>query len=191
MKKRYVVGLATGLLVFGLAGGARATLTTVGTATYSGTAYNLIYDNDLQITWLDYTKGYDNWQNQKDWANTLGSSLTTVSLLPGYTIAPDWTTGWRLPSTVDGSYSWGYDGTTTAGYNITNSEMGHLYYTELGNKGYYDTSGNGPQAGWGLTNQVPFTNLIASWYWSGTEYADDPNSAWYFYTNYGYQDVFY
>ena len=130
MKKRYIAGLAKGFLVFGLANGGGATLTTVGTANYSGTAYNLIYDNDLQITWLDYTKGYDFWNNQKNWASGLGASLT-VSLLPGYTTTNDWTTGWRLPSTVDGLYSWGYDGTTTAGFNITSSEMGRVLPASL------------------------------------------------------------
>ncbi len=35
-----------------------------------------------------------------------------------------------------------YNGTTTAGYNITSGEMGHLFYVGLGNDGWYDTSGN-------------------------------------------------
>ncbi len=188
MKKKFLAGLAMGLLGLSLANDAGATLMTVGEALYDsngdGTkeAYNLIYDADSPfgpITWLDYTKGATIWQNQMDWASSLGASLT-VSLNPGYTVAPDWTTGWRLPATEDGPYVWGYDGTTTAGYNITNSEMGHLYYTELGNKGYYDTSGNSPQPGWDLMNGVPFTNLIASWYWSGTEYANDPDDVWDF-----------
>src|SRR4030065_69711 len=55
--------------------------------------------------------------------------------------------------------------------DITGSEMGNLYYTELGNLGYCDTAGNCPQPSFGLTNTGPFTNLEASYYWSGTEYA--------------------
>ena len=90
-------------------------------------------------------------------------------------------TDWRLPTTVDGPDVWGYDGTTTAGYNITSSEMGHLFYTELGNKVYCDTSGNCPQSGWGLTNTGDFQNLQADAYWSGTEYAPDTNFAWVFF----------
>lgn len=67
--------------------------------------------------------------------------------------------------------------------------MGHLYYTELGNLGYCDTSGNCPQSGWGLNNTGDFNNLIASysWYWSDTEYAHYPYDAWGFDMNDGFQ----
>ena len=93
----------------------------------------LIYDNDFNITWYDYTNSLTTWQNQMNWASDL-----TVTFAG--TIYDDW----RLPSTVDIPYSWGYDGTTTAGYNVLSSEMGHLFYTELDNKGVYDTFGNAP-----------------------------------------------
>jgi hypothetical protein len=98
---------------------------------------------------------------------------------------------WRLPTTVDGPYIYGYDGTTTAGYNITSSELGHLFYTELGNKGYCDTSGNCPQSGWGLTNTGDFQNLQPWYYWSGTEYSTEPDIAWGFHFNLGYQHSYY
>ena len=66
--------------------------------------------------------------------------------------------------------------------------MGHLYYTELGNKGYYDTSGSYVGDGnWGLNHTGDFDNLIASWYWSGTEYAVSPDHAWDFYMYFGGQ----
>jgi len=139
----------------------------------------LIYDSDLNITWYDYTKSQDNWQNQMDWASALivnfgGSNLS----------------GWRLPTTVDGPSVGGYDGTTTVGYNITsNSEMGHLFYTELGNKGYYDTSGN-YQSGWGLTNTGDFQNLQPTIYWFGTEIATYPSGARTFAFYYGLQDSY-
>ncbi len=67
---------------------------------------------------------------------------------------------WRLPTTVDGLSVPGFDGTTTSGWNITTSEMGYMYYVNLGNLGYYDTDGTYPQPGWGLNNSGPFTNLI-------------------------------
>jgi hypothetical protein len=131
----------------------------------------LIYDTDLNITWYDYTKSADTWANQKAWATS--PSVTDVN---GKII-----TGWRLPSTVDGPYTYGNNGTTTAGYNIITSEMGHLYYTELGNKGVYDVSGN-IQSGSGLVNKGPFTSLTPypNYYWSGTEHATDTQHAWYF-----------
>jgi hypothetical protein len=50
-----------------------------------------------------------------------------------------------------------FDGTTDYGYNNTNSELGHLF-AELGNLALYDSAGN-PQAGAGLTNSGPFSNI--------------------------------
>ena len=175
--------------VFLCSGVASADLVTIGTATYGGSTYNLIYMDDGPfgpITWLDYTRSTDNWYNQVDWASGLGEELT-VTLFPGYTSSVDWSTGWRLPETVDGEYEWGYDGTTTAGYNITSSEMGYLFYETLGNKGYYDTSGNCPQPGWWLYNTSYFDYLQPSVCWSGAEYSPSPSNAWHFNFGLGYQ----
>lgn len=157
MKKSMVV-LFTLILVLGIAGIAGATLTTIGTATYGGSDYNLIYEDDQKLVWLDYSRGLDNWQNQVNWAAGLGGSLA-VTLNPGYTTTIDWSTGWRLPITP----------VEQGGYNITSSEMGHLYYSSLGK------SAGGP-----LGDTTPFQNLQAYYYRSGTEYSADPNCAWLF-----------
>ncbi len=193
MKKRFLSVLAAGLFILTIAGSANAALTTIGTATYGGSDYNLIWDDDNNgnsVIWLDYTNSAANWSDQKSWAAGLDDQLT-YNIDAAYNVSWD-DPAWRLPSTVDGDFTWGYDGTTTAGYNITTSEMGHLYYTELGNLGYYDTSGNGPQSGWGLSNTGDFNHLIASWYyWSGTEYADLPDYAWHFSMRDGVQGYYY
>jgi PEP-CTERM putative exosortase interaction domain len=63
----------------------------------------LIYDNDLNITWYDFSNTASNWDTQVAWADALSVDF-------GGTIYDDW----RLP-------------------NVTGSEMGHLYYTEFGN----------------------------------------------------------
>ena len=183
MKKRFLSVLVTGLFFLTMTGLAQASLTTIGTATYDDGAgsknYNLIWDDDNNgnsVIWLDYTNR-NSWSALKAWADGLNGTDILTYHLDGYQV--DWGTNvWRLPDTVDGPYVVGCDGTTTAGYNITTSEMGHLYYTELGNKGYYATDGTYPQDGWGLNNTGDFNNLIASWYWSGTEYADNPDYAW-------------
>ncbi len=174
MKKIFFI-LSAVVIVSGFSMQAHAALYNRGTDSLGN---QLIYDSDLNITWYDYTKSYDTWQPQMDWASAL-----TVNF--GGTIL----SGWHLPTTVDGPYVFGYDGTTTGGYNITSSEMGHLFYTELGNKGYFDTSGNYPQPGWGLTNKGPFTKLQPGPYdyWSGTKYAAVPYSAWGFSFGYGVQ----
>ena len=164
--KRILFCMLAMLVVFALVTPAHAFLINRGTDTLGN---RLIYDDDLDITWYDFTNAGNSWQNQVNWA--LGLSVTF-----GSTTYDDW----RLPSTVDGPFVFGWDGTTTAGYNITNSEMGHLFYTELGNLGYYAIDGTNPQPGWGLTNTGDFQNLSASDYWSGTGYAADTSMAWDF-----------
>jgi hypothetical protein len=183
--------LTLALLMAALAGPAGATMQVIGNADYAGGNYNLIYDNDSPfgtIVYLDYSKSGDNWANQVSWAGTLNSALT-YHYNAGVSVT--YSSGWRLPSTVDGPYVYGYNGSTTGGYNITSSEMGHLYYTELGNKGNSATDGTSPQPGWGLTNTGLFANLLPDWYWSGTEYAGDSysSSAWLFDANFGLQTL--
>lgn len=95
---------------------------------------------------------------------------------------------WRLPKTVDRPWSFGKDGTTTGGCNITTSEMGYMYYVNLGNKGFYATDGAYPQPGWSLTNTsfesggtggpiVSFQNLQPYAYWSDMEWSSYPDIA--------------
>jgi hypothetical protein len=73
------------------------------------------------------------------------------------------------------------------GFNITTpSEMSHMFYTTLGDKAYYTTSGTA-QAGYGLTNSGPFSNVQTYDYWSATEYAPNTNNAWVFSTTNGNQ----
>jgi len=136
----------------------------------------LIYDSDLDITWYDYSNAVNTWQNQVNWAGALSVTF-------GGNTYDDW----RLPTTVDGLYKYGWDGSTTGGNNITSSEMGYLFYTELGNKAYCSTSGSCPQAGWGLTSTGDFQNLQSAHYWSGTEYGLDTTGAWSFSTILGFQ----
>ena len=78
MKKK-LVGITTALILLGIVGMAQATLTTIGTASYGGMDYNLIYDDDDTgyggggLVWLDYTHSNDNWTNQVTWASGLVS----------------------------------------------------------------------------------------------------------------------
>lgn len=177
MKKRLLAGLAAWSLMLVMVGLAEAALVDYGPDSLGN---KLIYDTDLDITWYDYTKSNDTWDNQMAWAKNLSVTHN------GNTY-----TDWRLPSTVDGPLVYGYEGDPdgdgnynyNVGYNLANSEMGHLYYEELGNLGWMDTSGNDFQPGYGLVNTGPFQNLIGaipSYYWFGTEYALQPEIAWGF-----------
>jgi hypothetical protein len=179
MKRTMIAAMTMMLLALLVAGTANAGLVDNGGG--------LIYDTDLNITWYDYSHVAPQWADAVSWV----SSLTVNGV-----------DGWRLPSSKQGAYSWGCDGTTTGGYNITSSEMGHLFYTELGNSGDYDTSGNptpvstdgSPDDNF-IHNSGPFTNLQfgnlwgSGWadYWSSTG-ASGTDGIWAFDTSYGYQD---
>ena len=148
MKKRLLVPVVMLLvMLFGVS--AHATLVDMNDGT--------VYDTDTQLSWLQNanTAGTQmTWDQAVAWAASLNSGSGFAGL-----------TGWRLPNA---------DPVCGANNNCTNSEMGHLYYTELGNA-----------AGGPLTNVGPFTNVQAGSYWSGTEY--DTAHAWDFYFNVGYQ----
>lgn len=150
------------------------------TLTYAALVDNgngLIYDTDLDITWYDADPISRNWADSVAWAESL--SVTDVN---GNKI-----TGWRLPKTIDGPEVFSFNGTTASGYNNTTSEMGHLYYNELGNVGIYDANGTF-LAGFPNLTTGPFTKL--TWhekYWSGTEYATDINRAWDYQFGSGWQ----
>lgn len=138
MKKIYIF-LMTLMLVLGLSVSGHATLIDRGGG--------LIYDDDLNITWLSdlnyaKTSGYDadgvmTWSEAVTWADNL--------------VYGDYD-DWRLPTS-----------NTCVSYNCTGSEMGHLYYSELGGTAGTSISSNlDPDLGL-------FTNLIHYSYWSGTE----------------------
>lgn len=130
------------------------------------------YDTALNITWLanaNYAGTMMLWADANAWAASLDPYNSGIG-------------GWRLPTTVDvdndgATYGNLYQG-VDYGYNITvHSEMSYMFYVTLGNKAFYDTSGNA-QAGAGLTNTGPFSNIRANYneffsefYWSATEYA--------------------
>nr|WP_320190762.1 PEP-CTERM sorting domain-containing protein [uncultured Desulfobacter sp.] len=187
--------------LFMMSGMAHATLTIIGTATYNNQGYNLIWDDDNNgnsVVWLDFTNDYYlSWTDQVSWASSLnGTDVLTYNIDSAYTV--DWgTSSWHLPTTVDGPWVSGHEGdpdhngiyTYTQGYNLANSQIGHLFYKELGNIGYVDTSGMcQPVSGYGLTETGPFENLIVAFYWSATEYATDTTHAWFFHTHNGFQD---
>lgn len=163
MKRMIIFLLSVLIMVTGLTVSVHAALVDM----HDGT----IYDTDTQLSWLKDAGegGIKNWTDANTWAASLNAGHGFAGL-----------TGWRLPAA---------DRACGTAYDCTNSEMGHLYYTELGNKGYCDALGNCPQTGWGHTNTGPFTNLQASYYWSGTEYAPDPVYSWAFAFGNGYQDA--
>jgi len=149
--------------------------------------YSMIYEDDTGLIWIDYSSGGKEWPEQVSWAKALNEpGALTYKFDTGATIA--WDGDWRLPNTVDGPRKNGFDGSTTAGFNITSSEMGHLFYVSLGNVGCYNKNGEVEPSFAGLKNKGPFKNLAEDTYWSGTIYAIYTNHPWQFNFYYGSQD---
>ena len=171
--KKLLSGIAPIFLLLGMVGIANAALTTIGTATYEGSDYNLIWDDDNNgnsVVWLDYTRSTGTWTTQRDWAFGLDSAINNIQT-PDYII--DWgANSWRLPSA----------GTTpSTGYNQITSEMGHLWYTELG-------FSEGDEPSDAELNASNFEELRTTWYFTGTTIS--PGWAWYFYMGDGAQGGF-
>jgi hypothetical protein len=140
-------------------------MSTTASATLFTRPGGMVYDSDLNITWLadaNYaqTSGYDadglmSWTAATTWAANL--------VYGGYS-------DWRLPTSD-----------TCLGYNCTDSELGHLFYSELG-----ATSGSSILSG-NATELAKFSNIQSYVYWSGTVYAPNPDFAWLFDTDDGFQ----
>lgn len=165
-------------------------------------APGLVYDSELNLTWLKdanyaYTSGHVDilyggaswgwmyWNDAMEWADNLVYES-------GGVIYDDWRLPKNLPiNSSDYEYTFSYDGSTDHGYNITspNCEMAYMFYVNLGNKGYYDSSRN-PQADSGVKNIGPFINLQEYDYWYRIEYAPQyPDAAWTFFFRGGSQSV--
>ncbi len=157
----------------------------------------LIYDSAQNITWMqdaNYAHTVDNavpgfmtWNAATVWAAGL--------VYQGYS-------DWRLPTTTDTGTSgcdFAFSG-TDCGFNVAtnSSELAHLFFIDLNNQSYYDTSGN-VRPSYTFTANASFsdaahgnaadsfTNMQSYLYWSGSEYAPLTSNAWFFNTGYGYQ----
>jgi hypothetical protein len=132
----------------------------------------LIYDTDLNVTWLAdanyaFTSGYD----QQDFTDGLMTYAYAMAWADQLTYGGF--TDWRLPTTLQpdatcaNQYSFG-----SGQFNCTGSEMGHLFYNELGS-----VAGNGSVHN---ANYNLFTNLSLDQYWSSTPVATLANYSWQF-----------
>ncbi len=134
------------------------------------------------------SSGSMNWPGALHWidamngANHLGYNdwrLPTLSPING--------TSFQTNFTNNGTSDNG-NGATGIGWqdgsNNPVSEMGHLYYSTLGNLGFCTPNGSGSstgcdiQAGFGLNNVGQFTNFQQSNYWTGMEL--NSTNAWFF-----------
>lgn len=200
------------LLVLGMFAG--ATISNLSQAALHDRGSGLIYDDILDVTWLQdanlaatetfgvsgiNANGTMDWNTAQLWINAMNDSEYL-----GYD-------NWRLPTNepVNGTnyqYVSSVNGSADYGYNITspNSELSHMYYVTLGLKGYVSTTGayqpdfgvfgNGTyngvdQSSFGERDIALIQNLQAFSYWSGTEFAPDSSQAWHLLTVIGGQDA--
>ena len=92
-------------------------------------------------------------------------------------------TQWNLPTTVNNDLSIGYSNGAAGNPTVSSSQLAELFYGQLGGAasptGQFITSLNG--------GSLQFTNLRSFYYWSGTQYAGNPDGSWDFGVGYGYQ----
>ena len=140
--------LALVVAAFALSGAAHAALQ--DRDLNGDTVVDAFYDTDLNITWRRNANlnGLMTWANAVNWAQNM--------TFGGYT-------DWRLPTSDDTCPP------ADPQYNCTGSEMGHLWYVELGNV-----------AGDLTPNVGDFARMQLYAYWSGTVYAPDTSQAWGF-----------
>lgn len=165
--------------------------------------YEAYYDTALNITWLaDFGRvsSFDadarlSWNDAQSWIAGLNQQhLYGVDGWRLPKVAPVNGSSFQLGDTNNGSTDVGVAATGT-GWG-TASEMGHLYYVTLGNKGLctptvLGTDRCSTQPGWSPTNKNfgPFTGLTTFVFWSGTTVPGASNEAFYFYAYYGNQNV--
>ncbi len=132
-----------------------------------------VYDTDLDITWLADANAaagtiFDDGASNIDGRLSIGNAKAWAASLTvgGFN-------DWRLPFTLDPDSSCVGNATSLGaeGINCTGSELGHLFYDELGGTAFVDI----------LNSTDPdlalFSNIQAA-YWSGTEIASDTSLAW-------------
>lgn len=157
----------------------------------------LIYDDVLGITWLaDANYAATQWvtsggmQGDADGLMTWSAAVAWADGLSYYDSVRNTTwSNWRLPSTQEQCF----------GYNCTTSEMGYMFYINLGadqEQSVLNTTGDTAEeidnlllfgGSVGSDGVVTGSSIQSYVYWSGTEFAPDTSHAWYFYSGFGYQ----
>lgn len=150
-------------------------------ATLINRGKGLIYDDSTNLTWMQdanyaQTSGYTGegvdpygrftWLGAINWASNL--------VFGGYD-------DWRLPTTIPAN----------GGYGQTGSELGHMFYISLMNKGAcdigYSCGARMSEPGIGLLNKGPFSFNDHSTFWTQTPAVEAYDKAWVFATDIGFE----
>ena len=164
MKARFFSAVCAILLIFAIPMSADAALV----SRLSGLAY---YDTDLNVTWIA--------DANLAASNTFGVSGINTDGTMSQAMAEYWVNGmnvdnylgysdWRLPTTPvtdpNTSCQMVYGGSGGSSANCTGSDLGHLFYTELGGVAGQDIAATHD------ANYDLFQNVQSGYYWSGTVY---------------------
>ena len=174
---------------------AMLTLTGAAQAALVNRGGGMIYDTTRNITWLadmNYAQtsghtgvgvnanGRMTWDAAVAWANGL--------VYGGYD-------NWRLPTlnpsdtSCSGNFNPGGGFPLQyRGFNCTGGELSGLFVTDLGNKAGESVLNQAGDTAEQIANLALFSNVQSLVYWSGTEYAPNPNLAWLFSTFFGSQN---
>jgi len=150
------------------------TLSTTAHAALVDKGGGLIYDTDLDLTWLANANAaagsaFDDGTNTGDGGMSWASAVAWADSL---TVGGG--TNWRLPTTADPDATCS-DTDDPTGSSCTGSEMGHLFYVELGGDPNTTILTSGDP-----TLLALFSNIQANTYWSGTTEDGFPDYAWTF-----------
>lgn len=157
-------------LAASLAGATALLLALPAQATLYDRGNGMVYDSASNLTWMQDagSSGTLSWDAASAWVDQLSWG--------GFD-------DWRLPVVrpVNGislNLDYSDDGSTDGGINTAglNSELGHLFYTSLGN-----------QAATGLSQAGPFTHTQNFAYWTGTASPYGAEEALHFFTAFGDQ----
>ena len=180
----------------------------------------LIYDDVLNITWLQdanlaasntFGLAYNtNLGNHPDdsWAANYNEVISTNGRMT-WGAALHWIDAmnaanylgyddWRLPTlnASDTTCSDNFDPGSGfplqyGGTGCTGGELSHLLVADLGNKAIESVLNQAGDTAEQIANLALFTNLQSNVYWSGLEYAPNTSGAWYFDATVGYQNLNY
>jgi len=177
--------IAAGILL-GSAGQANATDTMT-----SALGGQVVYDATTNLSWIANA----NLMATNTFGLTYGTNYGTDVFGNPSVINSDGTATWggamKWVATMDAAHYLGYSDWSlptadpSAGVNYeSTSQMGNLFYNGLGQ------SSNQTIGTTHIVNYNLFNNVQSTSYWSGTEYALNPNLAWRFNTSIGYQSTF-
>lgn len=169
---------AAAVALLALVGTAQADLTDRGGG--------MIYDSTRDITWLadmNYaqTSGHDadgrmDWEVAKAWAGNLR--------VGGFS-------DWRLPTLVPSDVSCSPETAPWPAFsaNCTGGELTGLFVGELGNRATESVLNQVGDSDVQKSNLALFKNVQTMLYWSGTEFATNPDAIWIFNTGNGAQGI--